>query len=384
MPVFSCERIGTEYPPEYVPILFDMVTRNLPEWDGRFICFTDQTDEFAPPIQCLPLSERDNYPERINLSLNWLILGGLDDIAARGSILEEDRCYYWGGDFPKNAKIAECAGAKPHELDGWVKDVWKIGGGTPVNITFDSSSRIDEIANNIRAAHEREGAKWVSIVEAHSQEIVIVTGGPSVADNLDSIRTHKAMGAYVLACSGVAKMLLENGIRPDAHMILDSSPLCVAFVPNTQMRRYYASQCDRHVLDAAGDDLVLFDGYMQNIEQITPKADGPYVGGGTTVGTRSIGLAYLLGYRRIHCYGLDSSYTGEMVHSYHQWDYPTHLTVTFDGKEYRTSPQLAAQVSEFQQMVPELVAHGVELFIHGTGLLPDVARSMVNQPKEVT
>ena len=51
-----CLKAGTKYGPEYVNILYDMVSRNLPEgFDGDFTCFTDDISGLSPSIATRPL-----------------------------------------------------------------------------------------------------------------------------------------------------------------------------------------------------------------------------------------------------------------------------------------------------------------------------------------
>lgn len=387
MLIFTCQRTGREYGPEYVNILFDMVSRNLPEGlEGRFICVTDQPEEYDAPIERVSRLNTESFGTDdtvIPLSLNWIIIGPLDAIAKRGQLSLSDIHKFSVGDpFPTGHKIAYCAERKPHEIaKGWVPEVWKIGGGTVAEIIFDSTDRLDGILANIKAAHDRK-ANWLESAKPHEGIGVITAGGPSLARELASVKAMQSIGAQVFALSGAANFLISRGLKPDAHIILDSMPECLNFVSPEPMRRYYASQCCPEVLDAAGAELILWDSYMQGIEQIVPYSAGPFVGGGTTVGTRSICLLYALGFRQIHLFGLDSCYSGDVGHAYEQADYSKHMTVTCAGKKYKTSPQLVSQVEEFKQLVPQMLAKGVELYTYGDGLLQDVAAQMVAQKGE--
>lgn len=52
---FVCLKAGTAYGPEYVNILFDMVSRNLPAGTYRFSCLTDDPTGIGPGIGIMPL-----------------------------------------------------------------------------------------------------------------------------------------------------------------------------------------------------------------------------------------------------------------------------------------------------------------------------------------
>jgi len=51
-----CIKWGTMYGPEYVNVLFGMVSRNL-SGPFRFVCFTDDSSGVRPEVECLPLPE---------------------------------------------------------------------------------------------------------------------------------------------------------------------------------------------------------------------------------------------------------------------------------------------------------------------------------------
>lgn len=255
--------------------------------------------------------------------------------------------------------------------------------GKVLKFSFDCNVTQEMIVRNIASAHKRTGAKWVEASDAHNGVAAILAGGPSLKSDHLRLRWLQQTGAKLFALNNVPAYLASVSVFPDAHVLLDALPSVTGFVRGmTKGERYYSSQCDPSVLDAAGDELIIWNPYIQNIKEHVPEARDPFVGGGTTVGTRAIGLAYMLGYRKIHVFGLDSCYQNGAGHAYHQGDHASLLTVTFMGKKYKTPPQLLAQVEEFKNIVPELLANGCELIIHGDGLLPDVAAAMIHQPRE--
>lgn len=53
-----CLKAGKAYGPEYVNILYDMVSRNLPQgYEGRFVCLTDDTEGLHENIKTIPLPD---------------------------------------------------------------------------------------------------------------------------------------------------------------------------------------------------------------------------------------------------------------------------------------------------------------------------------------
>ena len=104
-----------------------------------------------------------------------------------------------------------------------------------------------------------------------------------------------------------------------------------------------------------------------------PELKPPFVGGGTTIGTRAIGLAYQLGYRRFRIFGMDCSMEGDELHAYGQPHDHDILDVSCGGKNFRAPIQMIAQAEEFVNIIPKLLAEGCELTIYGNGLLRAIA-----------
>lgn len=101
--------------------------------------------------------------------------------------------------------------------------------------------------------------------------------------------------------------------------------------------------------------------------------------GGTTCATRAIGLAFALGYRKLHLFGMDSSYLGDASHAYDQAPQESVLDVTFAGQSFKVPPQLLGQAEDFKNMVPDLLAQRCEIVVHGYGLIPAIAHEMIRQ-----
>jgi glycosyltransferase involved in cell wall biosynthesis len=94
---FVCLKAGSEYGPEYVNILRDMVSRNLPlGYPGKFVCLTDDDSGLDKGIETLPLPEdlerwwgklylfkRGLFPDGsriVYFDLDTVLIGPLDGI----------------------------------------------------------------------------------------------------------------------------------------------------------------------------------------------------------------------------------------------------------------------------------------------------------------
>ena len=104
------------------------------------------------------------------------------------------------------------------------------------------------------------------------------------------------------------------------------------------------------------------------------------IGGGTTMGIKSLTAAYALGYRSIHAFGLDSSHRFTEHHAYRQPlnDGEPVVDVTVDGRSFQASPWMLGQVKNFGMYANKLADLGCTIVIHGDGLLPWVAQRMDN------
>jgi uncharacterized Rossmann fold enzyme len=321
-------------------------------------------------------------------------------IAPEFPLLPTEWCasYRWQAkDWPTaDAKVVLFHGdPKPHTItEGWVPQIWKIGGlhqlpaADGVNVT-------DEVIRaNVLSAIARD-LPWFTGHPAHKDTAVICCGGPSLRESLENIRFRKRHGGRIISVNNTLSFLLENGIKPDSHVMLDARPENAAFVrePPQGVRYLIASQCDPSVFDALADQNVLvwhnmsvgmeplFEPHvlamMRGDEGAKPMVLVP---GGGTVGLRAICLAWLSGYRKIHVYGMDGSFRDNAHHAYPQalndGDRPLEVQLGPNSKRYRCAPWMVRQAHEFHDAYTQLSTEGVSIVVHGEGLIPDMARAL--------
>lgn len=278
--------------------------------------------------------------------------------------------------IPTKARVVVFHGhPRPHEiLTGWTHKVWKIGGGTTLELIHECNTQFEEISRNIRNALSLP-FPWLSPMEPHDGHAVIIGGGPSLRMNLDEIRERKKHGQVIFSTNGTYRYLLENGITPDCHVMVDAREENKEFVFHGPIC-YYASQCHPSVLEKA-ENVVLWHSLSDGILEIIGDNTGdPLVGGGGTVGLKSIALCHILGYGTLHLYGFDSSYEDGENHAYKQPlnDGERIVEVEMDGRKYTAAAWMCAQVDDFKNISKAFVEAGGTITIHGYGLLPDVAR----------
>lgn len=323
-------------------------------------------------------------------------IGGWDLLPAEWCVSYKWQALAWP---PSGSKVVIFHGdPKPTEIaKGWVPNVWKVGGFTSlpemngVNVTH------DHLKANIEANVTRD-VPWFTGFKDNKRRAVIVGGAPSLLDHIADIKAHKRAGASIITVNNAWRVLVEHGITPDNHVMLDARAENAAFLEGSPAGTRYlvASQCHPAVFDALeGRDVVMWhNGFGDN--EILRQALDPYwdegpnqrpcviVPGGGTVCLRALWLATFAGFKAIHCYGMDSSYHGDQHHAYAQTmnDADAIMEVvmlddrTGEERRYRAARWMVRQASEFRETYADLKARGVQVFVHGKGLLPDIARQL--------
>lgn len=232
----------------------------------------------------------------------------------------------------------------------------------------------DVLFANIEA-NSRRAIPWVKSVAPHDGQAVIVGGGPSVGEWLHEIRYRKTCGQTVFALNNAASFLAENGIEVDHQVILDARAHNDAFLGYAK-HHLLASQCHPNVFEKTASVTLWHQEYPEDMARFdaclpSTQPEHAIVGGGTTVGLSAMVLAYVLGYRKLHLYGYDSSYRGEATHVYAQHD-PQRVdcVATVAGRKFRTSLAMAKQAELFPQLADSLIDLGCFITLRGDGLLP--------------
>jgi hypothetical protein len=128
------------------------------------------------------------------------------------------------------------------------------------------------------------------------------------------------------------------------------------------------------------DKIGLFHCIIDHIDEYLPQhKEATLVGGGVTSGLSAMSVAFVLGYRKLHLYGYDSSDRGGASHAYDQHETDAEkrrLTVWVNDKSFTTQFAMFKQAEGFPQFAQLLADQDCIITVHGDGLLPAVARSM--------
>lgn len=267
---------------------------------------------------------------------------------------------------------------KPHELKAdWIERHW----GPPL-LQFVTGLNTP-METMIRQAEENLSRDLPMFMEcpANLNEALIVGGGPSLQHNLPNLRMRRDRGGIIFALNGTHDWLIDRGIVPDFHVMLDARQENVQFVrrPHKDVTYLIAAQCHPDVFNALkGYKVIVWLGCFDTREQENdlakkfPNKPIMLVGGGATVGLKTMNLAYLAGFRKLHFYGFDSCYSGESNHAYPQPlnDKESRIEVIAAGKKFTCAPWMAKQAMEFQSQMRQLLDAGCQIYVHGNGLIP--------------
>jgi len=284
---------------------------------------------------------------------------------------------------PKSAKVVCFHGQpRPHNApDEWVSDVWKIGGASAAELLIVANTATEKVLSNVRYSSALD-FPWLDIEKENREAVCIVGGGPSLIDDLNELKVRSKSGQKIYALNGSAKYLLQEGIKSDALIMIDSRPENVEFVTDAD-EYLIASQCDKVIFDALkGKKVTVFHVNTQDVMTAIPENDKPLhlISGGSTVALNALAVAYVKGFRSIHCFGFDSSYEKDH-HAYTQKrnDKDSAVDVSVNGRKFKAAPWMVAQVNQFQEIANQLAEAGCVITVHGYGLLPYVAQLM-SQP----
>lgn len=271
------------------------------------------------------------------------------------------------------------------------------GGDVRARFLESGGGRIDRAEVRRRAAGAM--ARGLPVFHASAPAArtwAIVGGGPSIANGITALRALKRQGANIVSVNRSHDWLLEHGIVPWGHVLLDPKEWVASYVqrPRKDVRYFVASQCHNATFEA----LDRFQVFLWHAGQDFPEGPEPngllrerwpgqpwfVLPGGTTVGLRSIHLGHALGADHFHLFGLDSSRAAGRLHAYEKPEAPDagsgELALKYAGKKYifDTNAHMARQQMDFDRFVEQWPAHraagllrpAFTLTVHGSGLLP--------------
>ena len=268
----------------------------------------------------------------------------------------------------------DLGGAVDFYVTGWTSHL-------PTDIKINTAE--DKILANIY-----ENAKWpCNHIQAHQiqpdTEIQILCGGPSLNDFKDEIIQNWKNGMKTVTMNGTYNWALENGITRVNQCMIDARPFNKRFCepPRDDCLYFIASQCDPEVFEMLPHDRTFFwhaTGSVKAVDVVDENYPEYIIaGGGSTVALRTICLMRILGFRKMHIYGMDSCNMGGKHHAFSQPenDYKMKdIPVTVGDKTFDCQMWMVYQAQDFVDMV-KTIGDEFELDVKGDGLIAHILKT---------
>lgn len=216
--------------------------------------------------------------------------------------------------------------------------------------------------------------------------IAIVGGGPSLKDTIEELR---AFPGPVMACGSVHDYLVSNNVAAKWCILCDPDPLITLYLQKIQFPTKYlvASQCHSNIFKHLWqqqnkieplhwDNVYIWHAGGDKFEDSNFGENQTIIGGGCTIGTRAIMMAYAFGYSNIHLFGFDSCLTKDYKH--HAYDFETEQESIGDITEirlggpdspiFKVAGYMLGQIFDFKKIL-EVHASRFQFTIHGDGAL---------------
>jgi len=246
----------------------------------------------------------------------------------------------------------------------------------------------EQIVKNLRANIKLHLPQAQGCPIQKDAQVMLICGGPSAYDLLPEIKKRRKRGWKLVTVNGAHDWVIENGMQPSAHVMLDARPWNARFVQNPVpgCRYLISSQCDPSVFKALeNNDVIIWHSIGDKEKPILNKYyHGRYcaIPGASTVGSRAIPLFYMLGFRKIAIYGMDSCVKKDRHHSYAQPenDQEYVYVIRVGRRKFLAHPWMTVQADELLQMLPTL-ADDIKLDFRGDNMISYIIRYIAENRK---
>jgi 2-polyprenyl-3-methyl-5-hydroxy-6-metoxy-1,4-benzoquinol methylase len=244
----------------------------------------------------------------------------------------------------------------------------------------------DEMVRNIRENVHR-GYVEAKPHQRQKARLLMLGGGPSLADSWDEIREKREAGAKLVTINGTYNECLARGLRPSAQVVCDAREFNKRFLEPVipDCRYMLASQCHPSMFEGIPpEQVLLWHAVVSNdlgdiLDEEYSKDDRVWypVPGGSTAMLRAFPLFLMLGFNEFEVYGFDSCLGyGDVHHAYSQPenDGQSVVKVTCGNRVFRCHPWMVSQAQEFCDEV-RLLGDEVRLVVHGDGLIAHIIKT---------
>lgn len=297
-------------------------------------------------------------------------------VVTRTKITEARPEKWWRDKFDGNLRVCDwiveddslfCVGTPKVGVRGV-----KIVGATPTD------DRWDQVRANCKRIPKR-----IIPAKPHKRKCVLACYGPSIRDTINLIKEQAAKGDVdVFSVSGAHDFLLDNGIKPTFHVECDPRPHKADNIakPIDGVQYLIGSGVSPVLLDKLeGADVALWHiATPEHCARFLNELNEPnnlVISGGSSVGLRAVPLAYNMGYREFHIYGMDCSFDPDGAQWAGKHAGKPHEVVranTADGETFKTSLVLLSYATHAIEMIQRI--SDAELYFYGDGFLQSMVR----------
>ena len=266
--------------------------------------------------------------------------------------------------------------------------------GISCNAATPATTSVANVKENIKLRYPRmHELPEFNDIHAGTEPIALVGAGPSLTHTLAELREFKGP---VVACGGPYDYLVEDGIIPEYCVICDPDPIVVNYITKANRKTLFllSTAVDPLVVSKLkGFNIAFWHCHSEDNEKGIREFEEPYqaIGGGCTVGLRSLSIAIIMGYSNIHLFGFDSCMDGDKHHVYEFSDETKEhigklhrIRIGFGtpgDRSYLVAGYQLAQADQFREFYTNFGKYFTPTF-HGTGLLPDVFEAIQRRAKE--
>lgn len=208
-------------------------------------------------------------------------------------------------------------------------------------------------------------------------KFILCASGPSIKDYVEEIRQDQKDGFPICAIKGAYDFLRERDITPNIYLSVEPRYRPIKD-PSDKTTYFMASRCHPQDFDEMIEKkltVVLWHSWTNQEEAFYKGTLG--VGGGSTSGLRALNIAYLLGFKKIKMYGMDSCNI-EGVKRVGQGKLARivkTIGVQVGERVFNCNMAMAAQAQDFQMLWD--IMPDIRLEVMGDGLLAAICKERV-------
>lgn len=208
-------------------------------------------------------------------------------------------------------------------------------------------------------------------------KVAIVGSGPSVTEFVPFL---KEWDGEIWGINRAFEWMRHRGVKPTGFIGIDPEWFLVECLPNIpqDVTYYIAAQVHPCVFDHLKERNVRL-WYMADDQVKLPWGAYPIYGGSTAM-SRAPNLAWALGWREVHIFGGDSSFTHKTHVHGDVNDGHTVIETEVDGAKFKTTRAMLSQAVEFVEQMPEWsrMEPPLSVSVYGDGLMPALLGQAMN------